>query len=83
MIKERGWHSGLETKGKVTLLFSGFNGSVGKWIKECEDFNLGDKKGKRLRDILIGVTVYGISEKEGKANVFGGYTTGINEINEI
>ena len=80
MIEERGDHSGLETKGKVALLFSGFKGR--RCVKECEEFNFDDKKGKSLRDILTGVYCYGIGEKEGKANVFGGETNK-GEINEI
>ena len=54
-----------------------------KMSKKCEDFNFGDKKGKSLRDILIEVRMYGISEKEGKARVFGGQTNSHKAINEI
>ena len=62
------------SKRENGFLFSGYNSSADRLIKECEYFHLEYKKGKSLRDILTGVNKYGISEKEARANVFGGYT---------
>ena len=52
-------------------MFSGYNGSAERFVNECEDFNLEDKKGNRLMDIFTKVEKYGINKKEGKMNVFG------------
>ena len=76
IIEERKYHSEFEIKVKVKLLFGAWNVNAEKCSKECDEFNLNDKKGKILSDILIGVGTYGIREKEGKAYVFGGMATG-------